>query len=100
MIWPTFKHCHNAKPTRALYWNYGRVESCTVPFYTPEFWSDAIVSTPVSSYIERSVVLINPRASEAAVRRHLQLIQEALEAGHPKIPEVEWDDADLMNAGL
>ncbi|TXM97129.1 hypothetical protein FV242_32355 [Methylobacterium sp. WL64] len=100
MIWPTFKHDQNAEPVRALYWNYGQVESCTVPFYVPEFWSDAIISNSVSSFIERTIVLINPKASEAAVLRHLRLIQEALEDGRPDIPEEDWFDAELLNAGL
>lgn len=100
MIWPTFKHHHNAKPVRALYWNYGRVESRTIPFYVPEFWSDAIVSNPVGDFIERSIVLVNPKASEAAVLRHLTLIREALEAGRPAIAEEEAESADLIGAGL
>lgn len=100
MIWPTFKHDHYAEPVRALYWNYGRVESFTTPFYVPEFWSDAIISNPVGEFIKRTIVLVNPKASEAAVLRHLSLIREALEAGRPDISEEEWTGGDLMDAGL
>lgn len=76
------------------------MESRTIPFYVPEFWSDAIVSTPVSAFIKRSIVLVNPRASEADVLRHLGLIQDALKAGRPVIPEEDAESADLIGAGL